>query len=109
MRPASVEIRFTPRWELVDASRQFLLRFFEAALAGDAGAAGVAERCALAAHELLENAVKYSPDVETRIACAVDAAGGVRVTVENVPRPEHLPTLLAELRAAIDAPDPFAW
>lgn len=59
---ASVEIRFAPNADLISAVRRFVSTFYQDVL----GDAALASRMALAAHELLENAVKYSTDGETR-------------------------------------------
>lgn len=105
MRASFVELRFQSQWELVSAARELLLRFFELAT----GDAALAEKAALAAHELMENAVKYSLDDRVLARMEVEAGGTLRITVESRARPQHLPLLLREIEAVANAPDPLAY
>lgn len=66
-RPAYVELNFRPNVSLVSVVRRFVSDFYSKAL-GDADGTS---RVALATHELLENAVKYSKDGETTIRIQV--------------------------------------
>ena len=104
MRQACFALRIEPVWEMIDPVREFLLRFLSDTLKDEALGAQVC----VAAHELMENAVKYSQEdwiaVETTLQ-----PGRLMVAVENPAHPAHLPVLLAEVRAAQAAPDPMAY
>jgi len=67
-QPAYFELTFRPNVALVSVVRRFVTEFYERALRDPDGTS----RLALATHELLENAVKYSRDGETTIRIAVD-------------------------------------
>jgi hypothetical protein len=112
MSRGTIELRFAPRWELVRPARELLLHFFSLAV-GDAEIAGQA---ALAANELMENAVKYSAGgdalhaldtLDTLIKAVVEEDGAIVITIENTARREELASLAAELAAAARAPDPL--
>jgi two-component sensor histidine kinase len=66
-RPAYVELNFRPNVSLVSVVRRFVSDFYSKALSDADGTS----RVALATHELLENAVKYSKDGETTIRIQV--------------------------------------
>lgn len=74
---ASVEIRFAPNADLICAVRRFVSTFYEDVL----GDPVLASRMALATHELLENAVKYSIDGETRTLLEVTSEPRAAVSV----------------------------
>jgi len=102
---ASFELTFSPNVALVSTVRQFVQSFYEEMF----GDPDVTDRLGLAAHELLENAVKYSSDGVTQIRVEVrpGSEGGrqVIVTTRNHARPEHveaLQTLMAEFGQATD-------
>lgn len=59
---ARLEIRFSPSVTLISGVRRFVSQFYEEVL----GDPDIADRVALATHELLENASRYSVDGETR-------------------------------------------
>lgn len=65
------ELSFAPSMELVSVVRRFVGAFYERLLTDSE----VAQRVALAAHELLENAVRYSVDGETSIRLEVKREG----------------------------------
>jgi hypothetical protein len=71
-RNAYVELNFRPNVQLVSVVRRFVSEFYQRTLSDPDGTS----RVALATHELLENAVKYSKDGETtiRIEVAVHAS-----------------------------------
>ncbi len=104
MRRAYIDLQFAPNWELIDPAREFLLRFLAQAL-GDPVAAS---QVSMAAHELLENAIKYSPNDEANVRIEVDSDGPVRLIVENEGLPTHIPVLMEELRMISEANDPAA-
>jgi hypothetical protein len=99
------EMVFSPSWELVSVVRKFAGVLCEQVLTdGD-----LASRVALATHELLENAVKYSVDGKTTIRMDVDLkAARPCVTVRTRNRVTHeqaavLVTKIDEIAAAPDA------
>jgi hypothetical protein len=100
---ASVEIRFAPNADLISAVRRFVSTFYEDVL----GDAALASRMALAAHELLENAVKYSIDGETRTLLEVifEPAPLVSVCTWNRARVENIHNLEEIFRAMALEPD----
>src|SRR5678809_476618 len=73
---AYFELNFKPNVALVSVVRRFVTEFYQRFLSDPDGTS----RVALATHELLENAVKYSKDGETTI----------RIEVEN-PDPKTQP------------------
>ena len=105
MSRAYVDFHFAPNWELIDPAREFLQKFFTITLANDefAGLVG------LAAHELMENAIKYSPNDEARVRVEIDSGQSVLIAVENDSLPEHVESLLAEVNALQSAADPAAY
>jgi hypothetical protein len=105
MRRAYVDLQFAPHWELIDPAREFLLQFFSVALKDPR----IGSEVCVAAHELMENAIKYSPNDEAKVRIEVSTDGDIVIAVENVVAPEQVPNLLAEVRAIADAPDPLAY
>jgi hypothetical protein len=100
------ELNFRPNFELISIVRRFVSDFYDKML-GDKDAVS---RVALATHELLENAVKYSSDGGTALSITVahEEAGSVisirisnRSTRENI---EAVSALFEEMKAF---PDPF--
>src|SRR5260221_4371884 len=83
---------FRPSATLITVVRRFVSHFFDELLED----AELASMIALAAHELLENAVKYSTDGEAVLTLELDehaAEPEVRVTIENKAPPEHVERL----------------
>lgn len=75
-----IELKFGPHWNYIAAARGFLQNF----LAISKSNQEFADKMAMAASELLENAVKYSKDSETHMFVAVNKkTGKVKVTVSN--------------------------
>jgi hypothetical protein len=100
---AYFEMTFAPNLELVSVVRQFIGTFY-AHVYGDPD---TIDRVALAAHELLENAVKYSTDGETTIR--MDVVPGPTtafvIRTRNRATPDHariLKSRLDELNASGD-------
>lgn len=58
-----IELRFGPRWKYISPARIFIQNFISIAISDSAKADGIA----MAASELLENAVKYSSGEDTHI------------------------------------------
>jgi hypothetical protein len=101
---AYVDLRFAPHWDLIDPAREFLRRFFSVTLHDDEAG----DQLCLAAHELMENAIKYSPNDEANVRVEVDGDGTIRITVENQVTSEQLARLRDEVRELNAAPDPLA-
>jgi two-component sensor histidine kinase len=78
---AYFELRFSPNVTLVPTVRRFVTEFYTQVFKDDEGTS----RIAVATHELLENAVKYSVDKSTRIRIGVRRTGDGRfvVTIET--------------------------
>ncbi|HXX67015.1 MAG TPA: hypothetical protein VEK07_07535 [Polyangiaceae bacterium] len=101
-----LELAFHPTVVLTTAVRRFVSNFYQQLL-GDLDATS---RLAMAAQELLENAVKYTSHGETMLRIELDGAAGiVRIHTSNRSDAAHiaiLERLIGEMRAA---PDPFAF
>lgn len=102
----SFELRFRPSVALIQIVRRFVGDFYDRVL-GDPDAVS---RVALATHELLENAVKYSLDGETSLSIHVDPEDDARrVTIRLSNRATE--TDVVALREIFDEmtifPDPF--
>lgn len=72
-----VALRFAPSWELISDVRRFVDIFLRRTLASP----DAASRVALAAHELLENATKYSIDGEVALHLEVRRADTPYLTI----------------------------
>jgi hypothetical protein len=102
--PALFELTFEPSFELVPDVRDFVESLYLRIL-NDADLSG---RLAIATHELLENAVKYSSDGATslRVEVVPDAeARAIMVQTRNRADDQHVATLrgyLDEMRASGD-------
>jgi anti-sigma regulatory factor (Ser/Thr protein kinase) len=68
-----IELSFAPSIELISIVRRFVGHFFELALAS----AETSARLAMAVHELLENAVKFSVDGDSSIRVDMTPQDGV--------------------------------
>lgn len=75
---AYVELNFRPNVSLVSVVRRFVSEFYQRTLSDPDGTS----RVALATHELLENAVKYSKDGETTIRIEVSQATPRTVSIQ---------------------------
>jgi hypothetical protein len=103
---AYFELRFSPNVTLVPTVRRFVTDFYAQIFKDDDGTS----RVAVATHELLENAVKYSVDQSTRIRIGVRRTGDGRfvVTIEtsNRAKPADIETVrssVAEIEKAVDS------
>lgn len=77
---AHVELRFKPQWPFILCVRKFLSGFFLI----DVSRRDLAGRVAMAATELLENAIKYSSTDDRLLRIAVTRRGGeIDLVVEN--------------------------
>ncbi|HWO24236.1 MAG TPA: hypothetical protein VNO30_36080 [Kofleriaceae bacterium] len=102
--PTSFELTFRPDLELVTDVRTFVEQLYQRVL-HDKDLSG---RLAIATHELLENAVKYSLDGETSLRIDVAPTAGapaIAVRTRNRAEARHVTTLrgyLDEMRASDD-------
>jgi hypothetical protein len=75
-----IEIRFGPRWKYISPARIFIQNFIAIALSDQGKADGIA----MAASELLENAVKYGASEDTHcIVQAFPETGVIECSVTN--------------------------
>ncbi len=102
--PVVLFLRMDPSWVFVDDIRRFVESFCAAACPG----AEREEQLALAAHELVQNAISYAsrPGVDLRLAVDHEAKR-VRVSVSNVARPEQATLLRERLAEIASHPDPL--
>jgi hypothetical protein len=87
-----IELSFAPSIELISIVRRFVGSFFELALASPETSA----RLAMAVHEMLENAVKFSSDGDSTIRVDMTPKPGateVLVSTRNKARPDDIRTL----------------
>ncbi len=105
---AYFELNFRPNVALVSVVRRFVTEFYERFLSDPDGTS----RVALATHELLENAVKYSKDGETTIRIEVDVTQKpivVKIRLRNRAEPEHIKAIKEILDGVTSAPDAFTF
>jgi hypothetical protein len=104
----SFELTFRPSVDLITIVRRFVADFYLKVTHDE----DVASRLALATHELLENAAKYSTDGTAELAMGVDPRqGAVTVRMSNRAAPEQIQRLRAcfdEIAAAPDAAGLYA-
>jgi hypothetical protein len=103
--PVYFEMSFCPSLDLVSVVRRFVGAFYEHVLTDRE----LASRVALAAHELLENAVKYSIDGETSIRMDVLGQGDIVIRTRNRANADHARILEGRLRALNASGDPDAF
>src|SRR5687767_3093390 len=107
-RNAYFELNFRPNVALVSVVRRFVTEFYQRFLSDPDGTS----RVALATHELLENAVKYSKDGETTIRIDVDHKANPK-TVCIMLRNRAAEANIAAIREILDglakAEDSFAY
>lgn len=88
------ELDFRPNYELISIVRRFVSDFYERML-NDPDAVS---RVALATHELLENAVKYSLDGATSLSITMEQEEErnlVRVRISNQAESKHIASIQA--------------
>ena len=108
MHAASFELVFRPNLELIAVVRRFVENFYVQIL----DRADVTSKLALATHELLENAVKYSSNGEATVRIDIHRLEGQqRVVIETVNRTaaEHRHALLHLLEEMNRAEDAFGF
>ena len=98
-----IELNFGPRWKYIAVVRGFIANFLAVSITDTVLSDGVA----MAASELLENAVKYANADETQVRLGLDAATGtIQVSVTNSASPEAIAGLRA-LWEKVSAGDPL--
>ncbi|MGE0400997.1 MAG: ATP-binding protein [Kofleriaceae bacterium] len=105
---AYVELNFRPNVQLVSVVRRFVSEFYQRTLGDPDGSS----RVALATHELLENAVKYSKDGETTIRIEVSASGSPRtvtIMLRNRAEDPHIAAIREIVDGVAAANDAFAY
>jgi hypothetical protein len=104
----SFELTFRPDLELVTSVRDFVETLYRRILQ-DGTLSG---RVAIATHELLENAVKYSADGQTQLRVEVTPTAGARaisIRTRNRADARHVSTLLGYLGELRKSDDPDAY
>ena len=104
---AYFELNFKPNVQLVSVVRRFVTEFYQRFLSDPDGTS----RVALATHELLENAVKYSKDGETTIRIEVEQTKPkiVRIVLRNRAEPANIAAIREVLDGVNKAEDSFAF
>jgi anti-sigma regulatory factor (Ser/Thr protein kinase) len=108
MQPtAYFELNFAPNVQLVSVVRRFVTEFYQRFLSDPDGTS----RVALATHELLENAVKYSKDGQTTIRIEVEQTKPkiVRIVLRNRAEPANIAAIREVLDGVSQAEDSFAF
>jgi hypothetical protein len=102
---AFFELSFSPNGSLVSTVRRFVEEFYDQILADGE----LVSKLAVATHEILENAVRYSSDGNTniRVGVARESSDRVRVAIstKNKSNPKHLAALTATIDEMASAPD----
>ncbi len=99
------EITFSPKWwSYVSSTRIMVSSFCNVALANE----DIADKIAMTAQELLENAVKYSanPDENVALRFSIDNDERISLEVTNHASPESIATL-QDQHAEISEGDPL--
>jgi hypothetical protein len=105
---AYFEMSFCPSLELVSLVRRFVATFYLRVLSD----ADLASRVALAMHELLENAVKYSSDGETHIRLEIRSPGRaptIEIRTRNRTPADMAAALSAKIARMNAIGDPFRF
>ncbi len=104
---AYFELNFKPNVALVSVVRRFVTEFYQRFLSDPDGTS----RVALATHELLENAVKYSKDGETTIRIEVEPGKPkiVRIQLRNRAEPANIAAIREILDGVSKAEDSFEF
>jgi anti-sigma regulatory factor (Ser/Thr protein kinase) len=103
--PVVLQLRLDPSWVFVDDIRRFVESFCAAACPG----AEREEALALAAHELVQNAISYAarPGVDLRLSIDRDAKQ-VHVAVSNAVTPDQAKLLRDRIARIASEDDPLA-
>jgi hypothetical protein len=103
-----VELNFRPNVQLVSVVRRFVSEFYQRTLSDPDGTS----RVALATHELLENAVKYSKDGETTIRIEIQADAAPRtvsIMLRNRAEVQHIAAIKEIVDGISARSDAFAF
>ena len=85
-----IELRFGPRWKYIACARSFIQNFLAISIVDQTKA----DKIAMAASELLENAVKYACGEDTHISVNVSPkTEKISVQVTNTASPESIVSL----------------
>jgi hypothetical protein len=101
-----VEVTFAPTVILVTVMREFVNNFYETVVGP-----GPSQMLAMATHELLENALKYSAEEGATLAIEVEpgpASDKVSIRIRNCAAPAHIKPLQEVIERMDRAPDPMA-
>jgi hypothetical protein len=101
--PARLEVRFAACWEVIEDTRNYLVR----ALAHAVRSPARLQQIGIAAHELMENAFRYSPATDVTLHILIEE-GTIRITAENDATPERIAELCDEIEALCAAQDALA-
>ena len=102
-KPGFIEIHFSPRWKFISPARVFIQNFAAIAVSDQTKA----DALALAASELLENAVKYGASEDIRCVVRAHSDSGVlQATVSNLATEESVREL-REIFQKIQTGDPL--
>jgi len=100
------ELNFRPNFELISIVRRFVSDFYKKMLKDE----DAVSRVALATHELLENAVKYSTDGGTVLSIGIapgDTGSVISIRISNRATPENIEAVTAIFEEIKQFPDPF--
>jgi len=102
-REGYIELKFGPRWKYIACVRGFIQNFLAISIVDQAKA----DKIAMAASELLENAVKYASHDDTHIVIKVaPGTEKISIAVENSASPDSIKTL-REVYEKINSGDPL--
>ncbi|MBN1522928.1 MAG: ATP-binding protein [Spirochaetales bacterium] len=102
-RDGYIELKFGPRWKYIACVRGFIQNFLAISIVDQAKA----DKIAMAASELLENAVKYASHDETHIVIRVSPeTERIVISVENTSSKESIAQLKDVYDKIIEG-DPF--
>ncbi|HEY9721205.1 MAG TPA: hypothetical protein V6D47_04280 [Oscillatoriaceae cyanobacterium] len=99
------EISFSPKWwSYVSSTRIMVSSFCNVALANE----GIADKIAMTAQELLENAVKYSSDEQQNVSLrfTIHDESHISLEVSNHANPAHI-AVLRDQHAEVNEGDPL--
>ncbi|MEJ2663941.1 MAG: ATP-binding protein [Spirochaetia bacterium] len=98
-----IELKFGPRWKYIACVRGFIQNFLAISIVDQSKA----DKIAMAASELLENAVKYASRDDTHIVIKVSpATEQIKILVVNTAKEESIQTLLSIYKKISDG-DPL--
>ena len=102
-RDGYIELKFGPRWKYIACVRGFIQNFLAISIVDQAKA----DKIAMAASELLENAVKYASRDDTHIVIRVSPeTEKISITVENSADKDSI-AVLSEVYKKVTEGDPL--